>query len=124
MTHFDDLTSCQYFETLELAEAKNVGWLSSLYPFAQGQVSKNLLSKLRALAVTQPQNVCRGYHSCELCPIGRFEHLPQIDWRGELLTLGDAEIWVTSLDRIIYVSPNPIIHYIEEHDYSRPSAAR
>ena len=121
MPHFDDLTAYDYKKRDDTPDALNVGWISGKFPYPKGDVPPPLLTKLHALAVTQPVNVCRSYRACECCPPSQSEERSLAKWRGKSRQLGGAEIWVPGENAVLYAAPNLIIHYIEKHHYLPPA---
>jgi hypothetical protein len=117
--YFADFASYQYSLPCALNGVLTVGWLEPPHPFTVGQISDDILSKLKLLASTQRANQMRGYASCEIC--GADECLVEIGDRVQ--RLGAAEIWIPDLvDRVkVYAAPNLIVHYIEAHEYLPPA---
>lgn len=109
MTHYLDLsTSCMVEEG---PHVRAVGWLNPLFPFDTGDVSPELISKLREHCTNpfQPMRL-RGYHDCEF----------KLDESTECKATGLKNIWIPSANGCLYVAPEMIVHYIEVHSYRPP----
>lgn len=109
MTHYLDLsTSCMVEEG---PHVRAVGWLNPLFPFDTGDVSPELISKLREHCTNpfQPMRL-RGYHDCEF----------KLDESTECKATGLKNIWIPSANGYLYVAPEMIVHYIEVHSYRPP----
>src|SRR5689334_19239862 len=64
---FADLTPYEYGYEMPRGHILNVGWLSRGHAFPVGAVPEGFVNALRRL-VKSPENLYRGYHSCEFCP--------------------------------------------------------
>jgi hypothetical protein len=109
MSFFPDL-GC---ESLVVAgdHVRAIGWLHPDHPYTKGEVPAEFLSLLKEFtarssvsAETLYFGAFGGFHTCEFCGrahgIGNFG-VP----RGDLL----------------FVAPEMVVHYIEEHGYSPPA---
>jgi hypothetical protein len=120
---FADLTPYEYGYAMPRSNVLNVGWLARGHAFPVGAVPATLVHALRRLA-RSPENLYRGYHSCEFCPeppvvvssTGKRVSNPP----GE--TMGNGEIRVAGLEGVVYVAPVLVAHYIEVHNYRPPEA--
>lgn len=119
--YYPDLSDYVYFEGISFPDVINVGWLDEKHKIATGTCESRIIDKLVALTLEEGNiqsvvNVMRGVHSCPFCGkrdiwVGR---------NGRKALLGNAELWIPST-RKIYVAPNLIIHYIDEHQYRPPA---
>jgi hypothetical protein len=48
------------------------------------------------------------------------EVIPTLEFEGEVLKLGSAEIRVFGRSGVIYAAPNLIFHYVKDHAYRPP----
>jgi len=107
----------------------NVGWLGAATQFRTGSVDAALLAKLARL-MKDERNVMRGWHDCEFCsaespiyirfdedgqPFETTEIIPRWD-----LALGHGEVHVPGPDRVIFVAPTLVLHFILSHRYLPP----
>ncbi len=109
MAWFEDLTACDYFgEALE-PYLRAVGWLERGRAFSTGVVDERVFAKLVELLADpwQPMTAM-GPHSCDLCV-----------YRPD--AIGTANLFVPG-DRLVYVCPELIVHYMNCHRYSPPPA--
>ena len=87
-----------------------VGWLHLGHPYTRGRVSAEFLARLK-LFVAQSSDSAEalffgafgGFHTCEFC-----------GWAH-----GNANFGVPC-DSLLFVAPEMVVHYIEEHDYCPP----
>lgn len=109
MTWYPDLGT----ETMVTSgnHVRAIGWLSSGKPFPTGGVPHHFVERLRLFT----ERACEsgdalwfgafgGWHACELC-------------RNHI---GTANLGVPS-GEVLYVAPEMISHYVEEHDYAPPT---
>lgn len=115
MAYFPDLSPYEYGDYHE--PMLNVGWLSSQYPFEQGNVSAEVIAILLLLA-EKPLNVMRGLHYCDFCDKESPIRVPAPTPKG-FVSLGTGELHVRR-DRVLYSAPTMIVHYILDHDYKPP----
>jgi hypothetical protein len=118
VAHFEDLTPYRFLGNRPAAV--NIGWLSLRQPYDKGPVAADLVETLRELAVLNPTNQTRGFHTCEFCEDQKVIPQTTAVWKGQVRKLGSAEIWVTSSAGVTYASPDLILHYIESHEYLPP----
>lgn len=114
--YFKDLTKYKYTNKSE--SSLNVGWLDERHSMTQGEVSDEFLEKLWKY-LRYPVNVCRGFHSCNLCSKSNTE-FPIIEYRGEKRKAGYYEIRVFGKDGTVFAAPSLIFHYIRCHHYQPP----
>jgi len=118
---FPDLTPYEYGYELPRSNVLNVGWLARGHTFPVGPVPEAFVNELRRL-VKSPENLYRGYHTCEFCP----EPPIVIDSEGRRVipppgeTMGNGEIRVAGSRGIVYVAPVLVLHYVEKHSYQPP----
>src|SRR5262249_41613272 len=115
MAHFPDLSPYSYLQSGARPGTRNVGWIDSKQPFSPGPVPELFLKRLWEYCKV-PIVQARGFHVCDICNIPGGAH-PQMDFQGETLKLGSAEIRVIGADRVIYAAPNLIFHYVRDHGY-------
>jgi hypothetical protein len=103
---FEDLTKCDYFgeEYAEILTA--VGWLENEKPFATGKVPIDFFEKLSELQ-KNPWTFAFfcGFHECSIC-----------QFKGKS---GIKNIFIPH-NKKIYVCPELITHYINNHFYLPP----
>lgn len=117
MTYFADGTPYTYLPSSNEI-ALNVGWLSASHPFPVGSTPSELVPTILRMVRKEVVNRTRGWHRCELCADPAYPIRMDVD--GESVTLGDAEIRVSSEDGTVYAAPTLIAHYIEAHSYAPP----
>ena len=108
MSYFEDLLPCSYFGEAAGQFLRSVGWLQRGKPFVTGIADEKMLSKLRELLKDPWQPfVTLGLHDCELC-----HYYPEARGTKNLFVPGE---------RILFVSPELILHYMNAHGYCPPS---
>ena len=121
MSYYADLSNYEYsnFEyTIEGYKVLNVGWIDGLHKFDQGDISDEILKSLWEY-IKIPFNRMRGLY-CDTILDGQNKVFVA-NFEGYAITLGDAEIRVIDEERkIVYASPNMILHYIINHRYYPP----
>jgi hypothetical protein len=107
---YEELTECDYFGKEYSNILTAVGWLENENTFPIGTVSKEVFSKLCEFG-KNPWTfaVSMGYHSCSLCQF-QFENNTQ---------KGLSNIFIPHNGKI-YVCPELITHYINNHFYLPP----
>jgi hypothetical protein len=87
-----------------------IGWLHPAYPYTQGEVAAEFLSRLKgfvALARKSSEALLfgrlMGFHTCEFCDQVNGYH-----------NFGVPD------DGVLFVAPEMIVHYIEQHGYRPP----
>jgi len=119
---FEDLTPYEYGYEMPRSNVLNVGWLSRGHVFPVGAVPEAFVNALRRL-IKSPENLYRGYHSCEFCPeppiVVGSNGLRVIGPPEE--TMGNGEIRVAGLDGVVYVAPVLVAHYVTVHNYRPPA---
>lgn len=120
MSHYPDLSPCQYFRNEERVLIA-VGWLEKGYDYEVGDVSEEVLERLSELLVSAPKRLSSyvrfGSHSCSLCPNGDAS-IQEVF--GRRIRLGTHELFIPASGRKVYASPSTIIHYIIAHGYKPP----
>lgn len=106
LTHFNDLTECNYFGEVSASSLRAVGWLTIDKPFVTGPMDKDVFVKIKELLRDhwQPM-VTLGVHHCDLC---QFDS-----------PCGSANLFVPNGD-LIFVCPELVVHYIAAHHYRPP----
>jgi hypothetical protein len=118
MAYFKDLTRYEYSKNVFgcVGEPLNIGWLERCATYPKGVVDPDLAAKLLALCKF-PVNRYRGWHGCHFCK----EYPVRIAGSDGESCLGDGEIHVPTKDeRVTYVAPNLIYHYVVAHQYLPP----
>jgi hypothetical protein len=107
MAYFADLTPYQYLRIEK--GVLNIGWLSGNEPFQKGKAPTGFIDAL-AICANNPSNLCRGFHTCDICP--RPPNLNygfgSYDLGGRKIGLGNGEIRVFDQDKAIYSAPTLI----------------
>jgi hypothetical protein len=110
MSFFPDM-GC---ESLVVAgeHVRAIGWLHPDHSHSQGEVSAVFLSRLKEFTARSSDSAKAlyfgafgGFHTCEFC--GQAH--------------GIRNFGVPSGD-LLFVAPEMVVHYIEEHGYSPPAA--
>ena len=116
--HFEDLSPYTYDDGQ--ATMLNVGWLAKDKPFPHGTaVGWAFVSNLRAL-IKRPENLCRGYHCCDLCDQPEWSKARSDGFDVWAATRqGNGEVHVES-NGVVYAAPVLVLHYVTEHGYSPP----
>jgi hypothetical protein len=108
--YYPDLSTYEYPHGRRIPGVRNVGWLDTTHDFPRGQVSQEVLARLRWLSSERRVAQTRGYHYCPFCPSSPIdpEH-------------GSAEIWVPD-NRAdgFFAAPELLVHYVAEHSYAPP----
>lgn len=121
MSYYADLSNYEYtnFEyTIEGYKVLNVGWIDGLHKFEQGDVSDECLESLWEY-IKIPFNRMRGLHGDDI--LDGQNKMFVANFEGYAITLGDAEIRVIDEEqKVVYASPNMILHYIINHRYYPP----
>ena len=122
MAWYPDLSAYEYMRGQP--SMVNVGWLERDRPYVTGSVPPEFLQKLQKLA-SEPANLCRGFHVCDLCERPRnapAEDLNSADefYRWSEGRRGNGEVRVRSRSVLVYSAPALVAHYVELHGYSPP----
>ena len=117
--YFADLTPYSYNLPKPLGGVLNVGWLDKAHVFNRGAPPSGFVVALRQWVAKAVANQTRGYELCRFCPPNGYQQMETVI-DGALIYLGAAEIWVPSIEGIVFASPNLILHYVEEHSYLPP----
>lgn len=136
MTYVADLSICTYFDDAD-ADAiglRAVGWLSWDHSFPVGVVSDSIVGRLEQFLKT-PFSPWRflGSHHCDLCMDAWMDDLSRaIQQAGFPETRIDlpprqvryaregARNLLVPGERMVFVCPELILHYIVDHHYSPP----
>jgi len=108
MTFYPDLGTAT--DRLSGEGVRAIGWLHPKHPYPQGEVPEDFLTRLKEHMVRWELSsrdlwwyLFRGGHDCEFCGQGYSHINVGIPWNG-----------------LLYVVPELVIHYIEDHGYSPP----
>ena len=100
----------------EFEIAKNkivaIGYLDISEPFEKGEVSTNFLNKLEILWNKGLTLGSLGHHECEFC-------IDEGNYKGRA-TSSSEKILIDKKNKIEYIFPEMIFHYIKEHKF-KPS---
>ena len=129
MTYFSDHSPYAYGHGSHPGVV-HVGWLDDIHPYPTGTVDALLIEKMKLLA-SNPVELYRGKHICELCVKSpdlvktRLPNSvvldPNCSWaRGSDQRSSNGEIRVSG-EGIIFAAPVLIVHYIEVHNYLPPT---
>ena len=101
----EDLSTDAYFARGPNVRA--VGWLEAGHPHQQGPVPDEFLARLKKHVASAYQSMlfC-GWHECSLCSDGQRR-------------TGSYNLLIPTT-RLLYVAPEMIVHYIEDHGYRPP----
>ena len=129
MSFFPDFSPYAY-ENRPFPGVVHIGWLDGVHPFPTGSMKPGLLETIRKLA-SQPVELYRGYHVCEVCvepsdvekkfmPHNKMIIDPDCSWaKWVKARQGNGEIRVPGKG-VTFAAPILIVHYIEEHHYLPP----
>ena len=108
MTFFPDLAEASMVDAGSHIRA--IGWLDDEHSFPTGNSPTNFADKLRELTQKCGESIkalgwdiFMGCHTCQLC--GKFK--------------ADLNLGVPT-DELLYVAPEMILHYVEQHSYLPP----
>jgi hypothetical protein len=129
MTYFSDHSPYAYGHGSHPGVV-HVGWLDDIHPYPTGTVDALLIEKMKLLA-SNPVELYRGKHICELCvkPPDLVKTTlpnsvvldPNCSWaRWSDQRSSNGEIRVSG-EGIIFAAPVLIVHYIEVHNYLPPT---
>jgi hypothetical protein len=129
MTYFSDYSPYAYGHEAHPGVV-HVGWLDNAHPYPQGTVDARLIEKMKLLA-SNPVELYRGKHICELCaePPDLVKTMlpdrvvldPNCSWaRWVSQRSSNGEIRVSG-EGIVFAAPVLIVHYIEAHGYLPPA---
>lgn len=118
MTHFADLSPCNYFPFDTEGKFTAVGWLEKEHGYSRGPVTEEVVTQLTKLLVNPWQPcIAVGSHDCSFC---RFTRGPRLfTFEDTCIEMGISNLFVPSAETI-FVTPSLIIHYIDAHDYCPP----
>jgi hypothetical protein len=115
MAFIPDLAPCTYLTSPPLPMVA-VGWLEPPHPFSQGILDALSRQRLDAQVQTAVQFVTfRGWHECLFCPdsLGHAGHSLRPHGLANCVIVGAG---------VVFACPEPIIHYVDAHDYRPPDA--
>lgn len=98
--YYDDLTPYQYDSIKWMKNPVNIGWLDDGKDYPKGEVPDGFLNKLASAPCCHHH---KGSHSCPFCNRSR-----------------SSEVNYVVGDKITYVFPNMLSHYISKHEYKPP----
>jgi hypothetical protein len=125
MTWFRDLSTCDYFDWIGLALSESdrllaVGWLGEWHEYERGPIDPDVRARLvRMVECPWSPIQFMGYHDCELC-VGPGGYVEDVLASGRELANGTANLFVPA-GRVVYVVPELVLHYIDEHGYAPPA---
>ena len=116
MTYYPDLSACDFFFPSCPATLVAVGWLENGRPVPTGEVTEQVFERLLELLREPWGPVTAGWHDCDLCvyrygPSKMATNPNAVGFRNVFVP-GDAKI---------YLAPELILHYIDQHGYAPPS---
>ena len=128
MTYFSDYSPYAYHSSDP--GVVHVGWLDGIHRYSKGTVDARLIEKMKLLA-SNPVQLYRGVHICELCaepPDLIRTKLPNrvvLDpncsysrWSDQRSSNGEIRV---SGAGIVFAAPVLIVHYIEARSYFPPA---
>ena len=115
MTYYPDLSACDYFGSTDVPLVA-IGWLENGRPVPTGEVPEQVFDQLRELLREPWGPACFGWHDCDLC-VYRYGPSKLGTHRK---TMGSKNVFVPG-DAKIYLAPELILHYIDQHGYSPPA---
>lgn len=114
---YRDFSEYQYEVPRPLTTVRNVGWIDD-HEFTRGKVSQEFVRRLTWAAAREQVNSLRCTRPCPVCGTDGID----FTYDGIQLFIGSAEVWIPDYrSELIYASPDLILHYITEHDYSPPA---
>ena len=85
--------------------SQGVGWLDNSEPFEKGEVSVSFMTKLKLLWNEGLILATLGFHECDFCEIGKKARSSR------------EKVLMDKENKIKYIIPEMIFHYIEKHGY-------
>lgn len=106
VTHYPDLSPCDYFGAERADRLVAVGWLERGRDFSQGDVDAQFTAKLVDISRDpwEPGHFA-GPHFCDFCRISRVA--------------GTRNIFVPATG-FVFVAPALVVHYVDAHEYAPP----
>jgi hypothetical protein len=121
VTYYPDLGPCDYFDPGWADYLLAVGWLERGHDYRKGTPSTAFVEKLTQLLQGPWQPVAFfGFELCGFCePVitGYANGLPTMSVKHQ--ARGGNNLFVPD-DKLLYVAPELVKHYIEAHGYSPP----
>lgn len=117
--YYKDFTICDYFRNdTWLCRLIAVGWLEHGKPYDTGDVSQDVLSRLRELReefdkALFPSTTFRGLHQCSICE--------STGHARALLDGSHVNLFIPH-QGFVFVAPGRVDHYIEVHGYLPPES--
>ena len=90
-----------------------IGYLDTLEPYEKGELYANFLIKLRVLWNEGLTLASMGSHECQFC-------IKEDNYDGRATSSSEKEL-VDKENKIKYIFPEMIFHYIKVHKYLPPS---
>jgi hypothetical protein len=120
MTHFRDLTPCNYSGFSGVAPMLAVGWLEPPFDFSRGEVKPAIRDRLQTL-FSDPwaKFMFFGLHACGFCAQAAGVDALRADRGQHDLPRGSTNSLIPGR-AVVYVVPELILHYIDEHQYRPP----
>jgi len=115
MTYYPDLSACDYFRSADVPLVA-IGWLENGRDVPTGEVPEQVFEQLRELLREPWGPACFGWHDCDLCV---YRYGPS-KLRTHRNTMGSKNVFVPGVAKI-YLAPELILHYIDQHGYSPPA---
>jgi len=120
VAHYDDLSPCDYFRLADTSRLLAIGWLERGHAFARGDVDREVMRRLVALAKDPWEPfVFLGWHDCDLCP--EPEGPATFDFEGQRVAVGTSNLFIPG-PRGVFVAPSLVLHTIDAHGYRPPQA--
>lgn len=124
MTWFPDLSEYHYMPEFIPADRPilTVGWLDADHDFPTGDVPQEFIDELAQMCANTDYARTRGWQDCELPhPDGEADYPITVKIGEKNISLGGAEIRVTTEDGTVLAAPNLILHYVTYHHYRPPA---
>lgn len=120
MAWYEDLSACGPFPCENPDQLRAVGWLERGRPFTKGDVDERVFERLCQLTQNPwSPSACAGVHFCNLC---RFTGNSQARYRDFQVSAASSSVSLfVPGERVIYVCPTSITHYIDAHEYCPPA---
>ncbi len=115
--YIQDLTPYTYMNREPDINMLSVGWLDAEHEFTRGAVSEDVLDGILALCF-KPVNQTRGFHQSPFLKSPSLGY--PVEYKGQKMLLGSAEIAVSGRGGKCYAAPNLIYHYIKDCGYLPP----
>jgi hypothetical protein len=121
MTHYEDLSECNFFGPGIAPKLKAVGWLTRDDPYQTGKVTEEFFLKLCQL-LDNPWHPPIAWSGVEICDICQFTGgAGFIDYKGYKIRGWFHQCLFIPGNKILFISPESIAHYIDAHQYAPPA---